>query len=85
MKRGDRVVLYLENSVELVVGIFATLKAGGVFVAINATTKPDRLLYILNNCQATALILRGRQATLVQQTRQSVPSLKAVIVASPVG
>ncbi|NJN55427.1 MAG: long-chain fatty acid--CoA ligase, partial [Anaerolineae bacterium] len=33
--RGDRVVLYLPNTVELVAGIFGTLKAGAVFVAVN--------------------------------------------------
>ena len=31
--RGDRVLLYLPNSVELVVAIFATLKAAGVIVS----------------------------------------------------
>ena len=49
MRRGDRVAVYLNNSVEAVIGIFATLKAGGVFVTINHTTKQDKLIYILNN------------------------------------
>src|SRR5262245_38563848 len=52
--RGDRVAIYMHNCVELVVGVFATLKAGGVFVIINATTKHDKLLYVLNNCRASA-------------------------------
>ena len=29
VERGDRVAIYLENSVEAVLSIFATLKAGG--------------------------------------------------------
>mgnify|MGYP003573624624 CR=1 FL=1 len=32
IKRGDRVAIYLNNSVEMVIAIFATLKAGDVFV-----------------------------------------------------
>jgi amino acid adenylation domain-containing protein len=56
VKRGDRVVIYLPNSVEAVLAIFATLKAGAVFVVLNATTKQDKLVYVLNNCRAAAMI-----------------------------
>ena len=56
VKRGDRVVTFLPNSVEAVLAIFATLKAGGVFVVLNPTTKTDKLTYILNNCRASAMI-----------------------------
>ena len=40
LQRGDRVAVWLPNSVETVVAIFAILKAGGIFTIINATTKP---------------------------------------------
>lgn len=63
LKRGDRVAIYLNNSIEAVVGIFAALKASGVFVVINRTTKPDKLIYILNNCRATALLADARMET----------------------
>jgi amino acid adenylation domain-containing protein len=54
--RGDRVVIQASNSVEAVVSIFAVLKAGGVFVLVNPTVKPDKLGYILNDCRAKVLI-----------------------------
>jgi len=78
---GDRVVLHLNNSVEVVVGIFAILKAGGVFVAINRSTKADKLLHVLNNCRATALLADGRAlgAGLAECLPGVVPSLKAVV------
>jgi amino acid adenylation domain-containing protein len=84
LQRGDRVALYLPNSVELAIGIFAALKAGCVFVPINHTTKSDKCAYILNNCAARALITSGRQAELAQQLTQSVPSLKTVVLTSPI-
>ncbi|MDW8214509.1 MAG: AMP-binding protein [Roseiflexaceae bacterium] len=56
IRRGDRVAIFAPNSVEAVVGIFAALKAGGVFVVINHTTKQDKLTAILNNCRASAII-----------------------------
>ncbi|MCL4294800.1 MAG: AMP-binding protein [Anaerolineae bacterium] len=76
VKRGDRVALYLPNSAEAVVGIFAILKAGGVFVVVNSTTKRDKLAYILNNCQATALLIEAGKTALSQQLMADVPSLK---------
>ncbi len=76
VKRGDRVAIYLNNSIEAVVGIFATLKAGGVFVVVNHTTKHDKLTYILNNCRATALLTEARKVSLVDQMMVDVPSLE---------
>jgi long-chain acyl-CoA synthetase len=84
VQRGDRVALFLPNCVELVIGIFATLKAGGVFVPINYTIKVDKCAYILNNCAAKVLICSGRQTALVVQLRSTVPSLKAIVLAAPV-
>ncbi len=83
VQRGDRVALYLPNCVELAIGIFATLKAGGVFVPINHTTKEDKCTYILNNCQARVFITSGRQADLVQKLMSTVPSLKTIVLTSP--
>ena len=42
VERGDRVAIYLDNSVEAVLSIFAVLKAGAVFLVVNPTTKPDK-------------------------------------------
>ncbi|MCR4405890.1 MAG: AMP-binding protein [Anaerolineae bacterium] len=80
VQRGNRVALYLPNSLESVVGIFATLKAGGIFTVINATTKFDKLVYILNNCRATALITGGRGSKMVARLHASVPSLKFTVL-----
>ena len=64
VNRGARVVIYLPNSYEAVISIFAILKAGGVFVVANPTTKYPKLAYMINNCQAHALITSGQHATL---------------------
>jgi amino acid adenylation domain-containing protein len=86
VRRGDRVAIHLANSVEAVTGIFATLKAGGCFVMVNASTKPDKLRFILNNCRATAALMDARigEAELAALCRQ-VPSLKSVVLCGPAG
>jgi long-chain acyl-CoA synthetase len=82
VRRGDRVGIYMNNSVELVVAIFAILKAGGVFVVINHTTKRDKLQYILKNCRATALFSEARLDLngVVDATDPDLSSLKGVIL-----
>jgi len=80
VRRGDRVAVFLPNSVEAVVAIFATLKAAAVFVVVNPTTKPDKLIYILSNCRATALFTSGRNASLAAQIQAAVPSLQFAVL-----
>src|SRR5947208_3843336 len=53
VERGGRVAIFLRNSVETVISIYAALKAGAVFVVINHSTKFDKLSYILGDCQAS--------------------------------
>ncbi len=80
VSRGDRVALFMQNSVELVIGIFAVLKADAVFVVINPTTKPDKLVYILNNCAVTCLFFSPQQKMDWGEIRQHCPSLKAFVL-----
>jgi amino acid adenylation domain-containing protein len=82
VQRGDRVAIYLNNSVETVVSMFAALKADAVFVTVNRGTKTDKLLFILNNCQATALITDSRAVNqgLGEQLLKEAASIKGIVV-----
>lgn len=82
VQRGERVVLFLPNSVELVVGIFAVLKAGAVFVVVNHTTKQDKLDYILNNCQAAAMVTWQAREGMARALLETTPSLRLVVLAA---
>ena len=48
LKRGDRVGVFLEKSINEVVSLFAISKAGGVFVPINQLLFPEQVGHILN-------------------------------------
>lgn len=85
VQRGDRVILYLHNSIELVIGIFAALKAEGVFVVINATTKIDKLLYMAGNSRAAAIILPASQMNTAVKIVDGVDSIKSVILTGKIG
>jgi long-chain acyl-CoA synthetase len=58
--RGDRVIIYLDNSIESVIAIFGTAKANGVFSMVNAMTKPSKLSYITNNLKARFIVTQNR-------------------------
>jgi len=56
LRRGDRVIIYADNTAECVIGIWATLWAGGVFVVVNPQTKTDKLRYLIEKSNARILI-----------------------------
>lgn len=56
LMRGGRVVIYMPNSPEAVVSLYATLMAGGVFSIINPAIKSGKLRYIIGQCKPTFVI-----------------------------
>src|SRR5207247_824746 len=81
VSRGDRVAIYLENSPQAAVSIFAILKAGAVFLLIHPSAKPQKLAYILQDCKACALITDSVRAPRIQECRAAAPHLRFVLLA----
>lgn len=79
VQRGDRVTIQLENSAELVVAIFGTLKAGGVFMVIHAGTKPDKLAALLADALPSAMVTDSAHARDAIDVISSAPSLRCVV------
>ena len=79
VQRGDRVAVFLPNSVEAVAGIFAVLKAGAAFVMINPSTKARKLEYVLSNSRAAAIVLPGRKLAMIEPLRDNLPHLHTAI------
>ena len=75
LRRGDRAVLFLHNSVDAVAGVFGVLAAGGVFSVINPGTKADKLAYILNNARASVLVTEPRLAPMAGEAASHAPSV----------
>ena len=79
LQRGDRVAIHLDNSVEAVVAIFATLRVGAAFVVVNSTVKAAKLNYMLNDCRASALFCDGRRVPMLDELRGATPHLRTVV------
>ena len=80
LKRGDRVVIFSENSAEAVVAIFGTLYAGGVFSPVSPGTKSDKLAFILNNCRAEVIVTHSKLLPIVTQVLERCPTVKTCLV-----
>jgi long-chain acyl-CoA synthetase len=78
---GERCVLFLDNRVEAAIGIFGTLRAGGVFSVINPTTKADKLAYVLNNCEASVLLTQTTLLPFALLAAAQAPSVRRIVVA----
>jgi long-chain acyl-CoA synthetase len=80
--RGDRVAVYMENSAGCATAVYAAMLAGGVFVVVNPQTKEDKLLYVLDDCEATVLLTEGTLTRNALAAAAEAPSVKAVVAAS---
>lgn len=78
--RGDRVVLWLPNNIEAAVGIFAVLKAGGVFVMANTSTKPDKLTRMIHDCRAAAIVAPTRYGDAAAAVMADAESVRLIIL-----
>jgi amino acid adenylation domain-containing protein len=77
--RGDRVIIFADNTVEAAVAFWAVLKANAVVSVVNPLTKADKLTYLLNDCRATALITDAHLASVFLPAVARAPHLRSVI------
>ena len=77
--RGDRVLVFGDNTIETVVSFWAVLKANAVVSIVNPLTKSDKLEYLINDCRPTALISDAHIFEVFRGPAQS-KHLKTVIL-----
>lgn len=78
--RGDRVIVFLPNSIDMAIAIYATLKAGAVFVPVNTAVKAKKLSYISRNCSAVALITDASGARAIGDTMNHWSALSLLVL-----
>ena len=76
LERGDRVGLYLDNTVECAAAIFGVLIAGGAFTFINPQTKAAKLAFILNDSEARFLVTEAHSAGIAAAAVAEAPSVE---------
>ncbi len=82
--RGDRVLVFADNTIETVIAFWAALKASAVASIVNPLTKEEKLAYLLNDCRASALVSDAHIASVFVPAARRSEHLKTVIVSGSV-
>ncbi len=83
VERGDRVVVFADNTVETVVAFWGVLKANAIISVVNPLTKADKLTYYLNDSRAKVLVSDVHLASVFAQSVPHAEHLQRVIVSGP--
>ncbi len=78
--RGQRVVVFLDNSVDAVVAFWGVLKANAVVSMVSSQVKADKLAQMIEDCAASALLTDARLARVARDAAPRCPSLAVVVV-----
>ncbi len=77
--KGDHVAIMLPNIPEFIVSYFALLKIGAVAVTIHTLSTSHELLYLLDNCDAKALITIPSSTKRFEEIREKLPKCEHLI------
>lgn len=80
VRRGDRVGVYIDKSLESLVGIYATLKAGAAYVPFDPSAPVRRLGYMTADCGIEVLLTGARKRASWPRLRNAGASLRALVV-----
>ena len=72
VRPGDRVTIFMPNSVEFVIAFYGTLKAGGVVNPINAQSKEREVRFQVGDAGATAVLYHAALAPVVDAVRSEL-------------
>ncbi|MGA1865915.1 MAG: AMP-binding protein [Thermoplasmatota archaeon] len=85
IRKGDRIALYMPNYPEWIVAFFGIARMGGVVVPMNTRYKAKEVDYIMNNSEATCLVmtsdfLKIDYIEILDDLRGRTPALRRIVV-----
>lgn len=75
LQKGDRLAVFLENSIEIIECYLATAKTGIVIVPINFRLLGKEAAYILENSDAKAVVVHDEFAPIIDGIRGGLPNI----------
>lgn len=80
IERYQRIGIYLPKTIENILAMFATSKAGAVFVPINPVLKAPQVQHIANDCDIKIIITNKARFKALQPLIENLPKLTTVIL-----
>src|SRR5690349_5346844 len=78
--RGDRIAWCGPNSLEVITTFHATRKVGLTSVPVSYRFNAAEMQYVIDNSDATVVLVDAEQAPLVASVRDQLPKVRAVLV-----
>ncbi|MEW6138299.1 MAG: long-chain-fatty-acid--CoA ligase [Thermodesulfobacteriota bacterium] len=80
LTRGDRVMVFMQNSPKLVITYFAIIKAGMIAVPVNATYRHDEITHIGKDTAARGIVTERDLWERDAESIKSLPDLELIAV-----
>jgi len=78
IKRQDRVVIFMDNSSEAVISLFAILKADAIFIVLSPQMKAKKLNYILKDSGACCIFTHSSKVQVISGAIHNLERLKHI-------
>ena len=84
VQRGDRVIVFADNTPETVIAFWAALKANAVVSVVNPQTKANKLRYLLKDCRPAALVTDQHLYGVFAEPARECPHLRTIVVSGAI-
>src|SRR5690625_659876 len=79
VKKGDHIALLVGNTPHFLITLYASWRLGAVVVPINPTYTPKELSYIVQNSDATVMVVLDKLAPLFTKKDALFPNVERII------
>jgi acyl-CoA synthetase (AMP-forming)/AMP-acid ligase II len=80
MRRGERLVWCGPNSLEVITTMHAARKANQIAVPLSYRFNAEEMQYVIDNSDATLVVVDAEQAGLIAEIRERIPKVRAVVM-----
>ncbi len=81
--RGDHIAILMENSPDYLVACCAAQRSGLHYTPVNWHLSPDEISYVVQDCDAKALVVSPAQLKVVQAVSKAIPDISVRVVTGP--
>lgn len=83
VQRGDRVGVFMNKSLELVIAIYGIMKAGAAYVPLDPRSPVSRLIDIIQDCEIRGFISQENKRDILRDVASQQDVLQFVVGLSP--
>jgi amino acid adenylation domain-containing protein len=85
VKRGDRVGIYAQKSVDAYAALLGSMKAGAAYVPVDANAPASRAAYILHNCAVRVVVTEAKLVPAWEAEARALGDLPRVLALDELG